>query len=233
MENQNYDAYVHLLNKLNMNHEEFLEFGLAQVIPIEIEAKRRQWLELKNSILTRNNEKLIIRNYGRDGKSNILFMELYEELFNKQVKFDSTNNSYPQGVISKNTFFRKKPLKKNKYVLIQNYQIAHLHGKTKNPFFFTALWNISLIPRYLDPFTGHEKSGLLANAVSDSFKKKIVNENIEFLNDYKQLFEMYITEERVIEALNKIQIKEREKPFTEKILKDFEKEALFNLLPIF
>jgi hypothetical protein len=30
---------------------------------------------------------------------------------------------------------------------------------------------------------------------------------------------MHITEERVMEALNKIQFKEREKPFTEKVLK--------------
>ncbi len=39
--------------------------------------------------------------------------------------------------------------------------------KTKNPLLFGCGWNIAYIPKYIDPFTGHETQG----CYSEEFKK--------------------------------------------------------------
>jgi hypothetical protein len=137
----------------------FFSESLKSIIYIDESKIKIEWDNLKNRLF--NNELTYIRGYGRDAKGTIAFLELYKNLFsNLNIKKDSSNNNVPTILMSRLTGLNKK-LKKDtvQQERIQNYQISHLFGKTKNPLLFSAPWNFAYIPKYIDPFTGHETQG--------------------------------------------------------------------------
>lgn len=89
---------------------------------------------------------------------------------------------------------------------IHNYVISHIWGKTENPYFFTSLWNVTLIPNYLSfildkPDENSEmvkKIKLLFRALcyrlykpNDLIGKKIVDE--EDFKDYIEQADKFVT----------------------------------------
>ena len=172
------DAYTKLFNHIDKGL--FFKTGIDDIVFMDNQVIEEQWNQLKTAVF--ENHTVYIRGYGRDAKGTDLYCKLYEKLFeNMNVKKDSTNNAEPTKLLKNLTQYSKTNQAEKK--LIINYQISHLFGKTKNPLLFTCPWNIAYIPKYLDPFTGHETQG----QYSEEFKQIIV----PFL---KEKFNTYISE---------------------------------------
>ena len=84
---------------------------------------------------------------------------------------------------------------------ITNYQVTHIFGRTKNPFLFTAPWNIVWKPKILDPFTGHESKGENTNQYQKAFVNKFKQLYSEYIHEYNELVSKYFTEEKIKKEL--------------------------------
>jgi hypothetical protein len=181
------DAYDKLFTYFDK--ETFFRNSLEDIIYIENGKIEAQWEKLKQDVF--ENKPIHIRGYGRDAQKTNYFVVLYKHLFENEFVFkDSTNNANPSKLIKQNTNYCKTTIDgKNGKGRIRNYQISHLFGRTKNPLLFNCAWNVAYIPKYLDPFTGHETQG----DHSVEFKKMILpilKEKFEFyINDYNQIIE--------------------------------------------
>jgi hypothetical protein len=181
------DAYDKLFE--HIDKDLFFKKSLEDIIYIENDKINLQWNSLKQNVF--ENKPVYVRGYGRDAKKTLYFITLYKHLFgNENVFKDSTNNAQPTKLISSNTNYCKIT-EDGKYgkEKIRNYQISHLFGRTKNPLLFNCAWNIAYIPKYLDPFTGHETQG----DYSSDFKNlilPILKEKFNYyINDYNKLME--------------------------------------------
>lgn len=187
------DAYDTLFK--HIDKELFFRNSLEDIIYIENDKIDSQWLDLKYDIF--NNQTIYIRGYGRDAQKTKYFLTLYKYLFeNENVNKDSTNNAQPSKLIKCNTNYCKVIKEnKNEKLAIRNYQISHLFGRTKNPLLFNCAWNIAYIPKYLDPFTGHETQG----NYSSEFKNiilPILKEKFEvYIKDYNAILESKILDQ--------------------------------------
>src|SRR5690606_10277137 len=96
-------------------------------------------------------------------------------------------NQYPTQTLTQWTLYRKnKKYKDPKFITIHNYQVSHIFGRTKNPILFTALWNIAYVPKYLDPFTGHETKGEISDKLRPIFQSKMKEKLNFFIDDYNK-----------------------------------------------
>ena len=82
--------------------------------------------------------------------------------------------------------------KKNK--TIRNYQVSHVFGKTKNIYSFTAPWNITFIPKVLDPFTGHEAKGDAITEFTGMFQNHVYKQFHEMIDEYNALMKKKVKE---------------------------------------
>lgn len=173
------DGYLDFFNYFEISDDEFIEYGLNSTIVADKEKTFSSWNILKNNIVS--NKEVFIRGYGRDSKGTDLYLELYRDIFrNENIKKDPTNNSKPTKIIQELT-----GIKKNKDII--NYQVSHVFGKTKNPYLFTAAWNIIYIPKIFDPFTGHESKGKLKEKFIKKLQEKIYSEYGELIEDYNEI----------------------------------------------
>jgi hypothetical protein len=132
-------------------------------------------------------------------------MALYKNLFPEMtILKDSSNNAQPTKLISEITPYKKTTddSKKDGKERIQNYQISHLFGRTKNPFLFTAAWNIAYVPKYLDAFTGHESQGEHSKAFKVIFNDILKARFSVYVDDYNKLIKTHVGG-KLEEALDK------------------------------
>lgn len=185
------DAYDEFFEKYPK--DEFFNDSFEQIIFITAEKIDDNWIELKNNLIS--NKKLFIRGHGRDALGTNRFILLYEFLFkNTNIEKDPSNNYYPTKLIKELTNYCKVIKDDNKdYQRIQNYQISHLFGRTKNPLMFNAPWNIAYIPKYLDPFTGHETQGKHKEDFQKIFNAKVKEKFRNYIIDYNEFVENQIT----------------------------------------
>jgi hypothetical protein len=151
--------------------EEFFNFGLSKIISVEKAKAEEDWIELKNSIISKT-DNIFIRDFGRNGVGNSYLKMMYKDLFDININFDPTNNTKPSQKIQKLSGYRKNKT-------IYNYQVSHIFGNTKNIYCFNASWNIVFIPKILDPFTGHEAKGEYV----DEFKRRFQTKYYEYYHD--------------------------------------------------
>ena len=178
------DSYERFFSEGFISKQQFFEFGLKETIYAPLEEATKEWEVLKSKIF--NNEEVYIRSYGRNAKNSMSFTNFYSNIFNNHnVKIDPTNNSEPTKVIRNLTGYSKKPHRD--YQPIQNYQISHVFGRTKNAFAFTAPWNIVYMPKILDPFTGHEATGDLIDEFKYQFKLNSYNKFKDLIEDYNEI----------------------------------------------
>lgn len=181
------DSYEVFLNHFNINKEAIYEFGLSQTIFPSIEQVEIYWEDLKLRLF--NNKLVYIRGYGRDAHGTELYKELHKEIFaNENIKKDPSNNYKPQRIIESMTGFRK-----GKTLL--NYQVSHIFGKTRNALLFEAPWNIALVPKIIDPLTGHESKGDWGKEYQDLFLGVVTQRYSHFIQEYNEICEEYISEE--------------------------------------
>jgi hypothetical protein len=214
------DSYERFINTFKIDKEDLYEFGLRETILPPIELVEEYWNDLKNRIF--NNGVVVIRGYGRDAKGTGLYLGLYKHLFkNDNVKKDATNNLVPQKIISSLTGY-----KRNKNLF--NYQVSHIFGKTKNIFLFEAPWNIALVPKIIDPFTGHETKGDWPLEYQERFTKYTRERYSYFIHEYNEL----IKSVGIVNAITEyIQELEKIDSVTDEIMQ-FEKDALNELSAI-
>lgn len=216
------DSYKNFFEKFTIDQDELIDYGVKEdTIYPNPEKIREKWDELKQNILIGGNP-VSIRKYGRSGGST-LYIELYSILFpNCKIQLDPTNNAGPRKVLEASTFHSKYG--KNK--TIQNYQVAHVKGCTKNPLLFTAPWNIVWIPKIFDPFTGHESHGTLSEKYKTAFLKYWFTKYESLILEYNELILEHCSEKKLKSALTSVKMSSN---FDEKLFKRFEKSVFEEL----
>ena len=176
------DAYDKLFE--HIEKELFFKNSIEDIIYIENEKISVQWENLKQNVF--ENKQIYIRGYGRDAQKTLYFTTLYKHLFgNENVLKDATNNAQPTKLIKGNSNYCKVTEDgKNGKEKIRNYQISHLFGRTKNPLLFNCSWNIAYIPKYLDPFTGHETQGEHSSEFKDLILPLLKEKFSFYIKDY-------------------------------------------------
>ena len=183
------DAYELFFEHFNISKEKFYEFGLMETIYPPIELVDSYWEDLKFRLF--NNQPVTIRGYGRDAHGTELYIQLHKELFgNENIIKDPTNNAKPQKIMESLTGFKRR---KN----LLNYQVSHVFGKTRNALLFEAPWNIVLIPKIIDPLTGHESKGDWGREYQELFLETVSQRYSYFIEDYNKICEEYISQEKI------------------------------------
>lgn len=217
------DAYDNLFKYYNK--EEFFRNSLEEIIYISEEEVRKNWIETIDKLTS--NKEIYIRGYGRDGAGTQAFITLYKYLFrNENVKKDQTNNAKPTRIIANLTGLSKIIKKEvNGFERIQNYQISHLFGRTKNPLLFTSAWNIAYIPKYIDPFTGHETQG----QHKTEFQKLFDEKNRLKFNDYLKEYNLFVTDKVQPYFKDSLQLTKQELKMNKSDFNDFKNSAIAEL----
>ncbi|MFC7783306.1 hypothetical protein ACFQWC_02295 [Rossellomorea sp. GCM10028870] len=195
------DGYKVFMDRFNITEDQMIDFGLKETIFIPKNDVYDEWQLLKENIIE-GKERIYVRGYGRDAKGTQLYINLYKELFghNQFIK-DPTNNAEPTKLLKRLTGFSRQEKPTIKYKRIRNYQVSHIFGRTKNPFSFTAPWNIVYIPKIMDPFTGHESKGDLTNVFQRKFLKKFYDLYQDYIEDFNEI--MHELEPRLMHYLSK------------------------------
>ncbi|WP_312328701.1 hypothetical protein [Acinetobacter sp.] len=216
------DAYEKLFELIDK--EIFFKSSINNIIYIQDTEIDRRWNNLKQDLL--NNTPMTIRSYGRNGINSNLFQELYKILFNHQnIHIDRTNTDIPAKILKDLTPYCKKTKRVDgPKIRIMNYQISHLFGRTKNPLLFTAPWNIAYIPKYLDPFTGHESQGTTSREFKQIFNRLLSEKFKEYIQDYNQFIAVYAHQEKLNDAIEQVR-RNINKPLEEKTLINFKKDV--------
>lgn len=213
--NEKIDSYAKFLERFNIDKKSLYQFGVEETKLPEIDVIWKEWINLKKRVF--NNEEVYIRGAGRDAKGTPIYLEFYKYLFsNSNVKKDPTNNMKPQQIIQSLTGYRRN-------ANIFNYQVSHIFGMTKNPLLFEAPWNLALVPKLIDPLTGHETKGNWPVEYQHYFFEHIHKRYSEFIEDYNDIVLSLKLEEKLDEFLAYIDVTKFESvdQFKKNILKEF------------
>lgn len=159
--------------------EQFFEFGIENIISIDIEKAEKEWSSLLDRINGKSSD-LFVRSSGRNGAGNDLLKQFYCDLFDIEINIDPTNNQKPRKLMNTLSGYE---INKN----IQNYQTSHIFGNTKNVYCFVAPWNIVFIPKIIDPLTGHEAKGDFVKEFQVLFKNSISNKFNHLIDEYNAI----------------------------------------------
>lgn len=178
------DSYERFFSQGYISKDQFFEFGLSETIYAPLDKAESAWKELKNRV--HSNQQVFIRGFGRNSNGTHLFQAFYADVLkNNQVTVDPTNNAQPTKLIRDLTGYSKT--KSSKHEPIQNYQISHIFGRTKNVFAFTAPWNIVYMPKMLDPFTGHEAKGSMIDEYQKLFREQGYKHFKHLIDDFNRI----------------------------------------------
>jgi len=224
------DSYQRFFEYFNIDFSDIIEFGVEidTIYPDPIKIKT-EWIDLINSI--ENNGNVYIRGYGRDAHGTALYQEFYRILLNNEnIKKDPSNNDNPTRLLQNITKY-SKTIKKDSIAKerISNYQVSHIFGRTKNPFLFTAPWNIVWKSKLLDPFTGHESKGENTIKYKKAFLHKSKELYSEYISEYNQLVYRYFSIDKLEKAFN---LMSTNLDTSQKIFKKFKVDAVNELKPI-
>lgn len=177
------------METFNISNNGFIKFGISHTLHIEKKIAYEEWDRLKSNIIS-GNEAVYVRGYGRNASGTDLYMALYHDLFN-HINFvkDPTNNAMPTKLLERCTGYNRKETASSRFKRIRNYQVAHIFGNTKNPYAFTAPWNVVYVPKIVDPFTGHESKGELTIDFTKQFQRYFYELFEDMILDYNTIME--------------------------------------------
>jgi len=225
------DAYQKLFDYYPK--EKFFTDSISNIIFVPEDKIEENWIAQRKKLL--NAGEFYIRGYGRDAAGTKAFIELYKHLFpGINVSKDQTNNAIPTRLLSDYTGYSKVASEKTDgKKRIQNYQVSHLFGRTKNPILFTTAWNFAYVPKYLDPFTGHETQGKYQEEFKRIFQDFLWTKFEKYILEYNALIEP-IMAERFSNAfeITRESLKEVNSEFDDEFLNRFEKDAKSELAVI-
>lgn len=189
IQNEIKDSYDIFFNTFGIKKESFFDFGIKNTIYLAEDKVEEYWNLLKDRVL--NNKEVFIRGYGRDAKGTPIYIKFHGEVFgNYNIIKDPSNNSKPQQLIKKITGLNRKEN-------LRNYQVAHVFGMTRNALMFEAPWNIVLVPKIIDPLTGHESNGLWAEEYKKIFYEEINKKYKRFINEYNEIMDKINIEKKI------------------------------------
>ncbi len=209
------DSYSEFLKRFNIKEKDFLEYGKESIIYVPKDIVKEEWKNLKDRII--NNKEVYIRPYGNNGKNSKIFLDFIKEVFkNSNIKIDTSRNSRPQLCLKQYTNLERG---KN----IQNYQVSHIFGMTKNPYMFECPWNIAYIPKLFDPFTGHESNGEWTQKFQDFYLQDVQDKFQEFIEDYNNIMLENNIVDRIESFVNNLKgyNQKQKKTFKENLLDNF------------
>ena len=193
-----HDSYEKFLKNFGINKKAFYDFGLESTIYMPDEKVAQYWEVLKKRVL--KNEEVFIRGYGRDAKGTNIYINFHKEVVgNERIIKDPTNNTRPQKLVEELT-----GLKRKKQLL--NYQVSHVFGMTRNAFMFEAPWNIVLVPKIIDPLTGHESNGEWAEEYQKLFYERIHDKYRKYICEYNQLIMELSIQEKIKDFVEGLEI---------------------------
>lgn len=214
------DSYERFIKMFSIDKNELFEFGIRETILPPIESVAQNWEDLKKRIY--NNGNVSIRGYGRDAKGTKMYIDMYKDILgNENIMKDPTNNSKPQKIVLHLTGY-----KRNENLF--NYQVSHIFGKTKNVFLFEAPWNIALVPKIIDPFTGHETMGFWPNEYQVKYLSHVRKIYAEYIDEYNNL----ITKPEIEEGIKRYIQELKSKEGSTRAVIQFEKDVMNELAPI-
>ncbi len=114
-------------------------------VPVRFSMKSFEKFHFANQ----SNQKGISRTSFKNRQTAVDFSEktdLFHSETNIRVKIDKDGNYFVRDEIAKFTGYR---VSQGAISDIKNFVISHIWGKTDNPYYFTSLWNITLIPNHL------------------------------------------------------------------------------------
>jgi hypothetical protein len=200
------DSYLYFFSKGYISKEQFFDFGLSETIYVDFSVASQAWEYLKLKI--QSNEPVYIRGFGRDANGTPLFQSLYRYAYgNSNILKDATNNAEPTKLMREWTGLSKNG--GGRYQEIRNYQISHVFGRTKNPYCFTAPWNIVYVPKIIDPFTGHEAKGDFVDEFTRMFRRQCYSKFGALIDDFNQLMTSLDFQENIENALQLMQLGEK------------------------
>lgn len=210
--------------------EDFIKHYFSSILFFKIENVKKQAIKLTDNI--KNKEKTPVRFskksdeyfYYLDENNKKTFekfktrKEAHEfsssnDLFykddNVNVITDKDGNYYVRNEIRNYTGYRVSQGAISDY---KNYTISHIWGNTSNPFFFTSLWNISLIPHTFSFILDKSKasSGLVKKIkrITEILHiklydlKSILNKNVfTEENNFEQDYNMFDEENRIAQSI--------------------------------
>lgn len=220
------DSYERFFSQGYISKEQFFEFGLQETIYAPLDKSEIAWSDFKKRIAT--HQQVYIRGFGRNSNGSHLFQEFYKNIIgNENILIDPTNNAQPTKLIRDLTGYSKT--KSNNHEPIQNYQISHIFGRTKNVFAFTAPWNIVYMPKMLDPFTGHEAKGKMIAEYQVLFQQQSYKHFEPLIEDYNKL----ISSQKLVDSINEyLEIIGSEPSIDVKDAEKLKKSVLEELSPI-
>ncbi len=190
-----YDLFIEFFSKNTFSEDAFINWGLDHIFFAGKAEAEKAWDNIKQN--WRNNENLWIRNSGRNGQSSRLYTDFYAQ-FGKVIYFDATNNNKPTAAILSalgKVKYRDSHSENSPADVVRNYQVSHIWGHTKNPLLFVCPWNICLVPKLFDPFTGHEAKGPLIQKFQKAFIDKAKGIYTDLICDYN-----YFVEKEIIQT---------------------------------
>jgi hypothetical protein len=213
------DSYINFLKTFKISDDRFVEYGLKDIIFIPKDKASSEWEVLKEKVYS--NQEIYIRGMGRDAASTKYMFEIHNRLFgNSNTKKDPSNNTHPTKILENLTGFSKRKSKNTN--LINNYQVSHIYGHTKNALMFMAPWNIVYIPKLFDPFSGHESKGELTQIFSSKLKEITYEKFKDQIDDYNNI----VNNSKFIDSLNSSieNLKSSNSEMSDKLLKSIKDE---------
>lgn len=144
----------------NQADEMLLKIETGSKLPVRFSLKMKEYFKSESKRVSTIKNRRDAVNYSRDFE---FFSRIRPEI---KVEFDSTGNKFVVDEIEKYTNCRVSTSQSH----IINYSISHVWGKTYDPLFFSSLWNIVLVPSYLNPIMDkpkhqHELNGQIQSLI--------------------------------------------------------------------
>ena len=103
----NRDSYLNFLEKFNISNEDFIEYGLNDIIFVPNDKVISEWEILKNKVYS--NQEVYIRGMGRDAVGTKYMFEVHKNLFgNSNIKKTLQIMLIQQKFRKLNRVFKKK-----------------------------------------------------------------------------------------------------------------------------
>lgn len=214
------DGLKPLLGFFN-NKKEFIEYFVSSVLFFTEDMVKKQAEKFQEEIikkekvpvrytlkskehfyyLNKKNQKGISRKTFKNRKDAQVFSEkndLFHDETKIKVKIDKDGNYYVRRNILDATGYT---VSQGVLSDISNYVISHIWGRTENPYFFSSLWNVILVPNHLafildKPDDNSEIVRELKeiikviatdlfqpNVILDKLEEKLVEENYDLLDE--------------------------------------------------
>lgn len=173
--NPNRESYQEFFDAFGILPNAVCEFGLEHSVFAEPDMALEQWRELTTALL--NNARLPIR--AITGNVQDREFQFYKRLNgylfeNHSLHHDCTGNYYPRRNLERAVGWHATIRPRTETGVLVNFQTSHvLSGRTHNPLLYSAVWNIAFTPKIIDPFTGDEAHGPVAEMFRTAFLSKI------------------------------------------------------------